>query len=148
MNAVVLDDRENVWLYSECGITSISSSEIERWWAHPDRIITVKTLDALDGVRTGRAPFQTSARSTDGKLWFASGLVLQMVDPSRSVANTVPPPVHIEEVKADRNAHLALQNLSLPALTRDLEIDYTALNLRVVIYSPVCPVEQQTQQLQ
>ena len=52
-----------------------------------------------------------------------------MVDPSRSVANTVPPPVHIEEVKADRNAHLALQNLSLPALTRDLEIDYTALSL-------------------
>jgi len=128
-NGVVLDDHGYVWLYSECGLTRISMSEIEKWWGHPDLTVMVKTLDALDGVRTGRAPFQTSARSTDGKLWFTSGLVLEMVDPSRPGTNSVTPPVHIEEVKADRNAYHELQNLRLPALTRDLEFDYTALSL-------------------
>jgi len=96
---------------------------------YPDLVVNVKTLDALDGVRPGRAPFQIAARSTDGRLWFANDLVLQMVDPGRQVINSVPPPVHIEAVKADRRAYSALQDLHLPALTRDLEFDYTALSL-------------------
>jgi len=126
---VVIDSRGYIWLYSECGLTSVAMSEIEKWWGHPDLALNVKTLDALDGVRPGRAPFQSSAKSTDGKLWFANELVLQMVDPNRLVANPVPPPVHIEGLKADRRAYSAVQNTRLPALTRDLEFDYTALSL-------------------
>jgi signal transduction histidine kinase/streptogramin lyase len=129
INGVVLDGTGYVWLYSECGLTSIAMSDLEKWWGHPGLVISAKTLDALDGVHPGRAPFQISARSTDGKLWFVNGLVLQMMDPTRKVANSVPPPVHIEVVKADRNTYSALQNLRLPALTRDLEFDYTALSL-------------------
>jgi len=129
INGVVLDGRGYVWLYSECGLTSIAMSDLERWWGHPDLVIGSKTLDALDGVRPGRAPFQISARSTDGKLWFVNGLALQMLDPTRQVTNSIPPPVHIESVKADRNTYSVLENLSLPARTRDLEFDYTALSL-------------------
>jgi signal transduction histidine kinase len=36
--------------------------------------------------------------------------------------------VHIEEIMADRRSYAAGSNLSLPSLTRDLEIDYTALS--------------------
>lgn len=128
---VVIDDKGYVWLYSECGLASIAMSEIEKWWGHSDLALSVKVLDALDGVRPGRAPFQVSAKSTDGRLWFANDLVLQMVDPNRSVANTVPPPVHIEEIQADRRAYSALQDLRFPAFTRDLEFDYTALSLQL-----------------
>src|SRR5262249_19410973 len=47
--------------------------------------------------------------------------------------NKIPPPVHIEQITADRKTYDATSaangRLSLPALTRDLVIDYTALSL-------------------
>ncbi len=128
INGVVLDGRGYAWLYSECGLTSVAMSDLEKWWTQPDLVINARTLDALDGVRPGRAPFQIAARSTDGKLWFANGLNLQMLDPASEVANPIPPPVHIESVKADRTAYSTVENLQLPALSRDLEFDYTALS--------------------
>jgi signal transduction histidine kinase len=51
-----------------------------------------------------------------------------MVDPDQLATNPIPPPVHVEDVVADRK-HYSLQGaVTLPPLTRDLEIDYTALS--------------------
>jgi signal transduction histidine kinase len=51
-----------------------------------------------------------------------------MIDPAHIGRNTVAPPVRIEGVVANR-VHYSLQNeLRLPALTRDVQIDYTALS--------------------
>ena len=51
-----------------------------------------------------------------------------MIDPDRLFRNSIPPPVHIEDVIADRKNYSFRNGLQLPALTRDLEIDYTALS--------------------
>ena len=40
----------------------------------------------------------------------------------------MPPPVHINGIVADRKGYPLQEALKLPALTRDLEIDYTALS--------------------
>jgi signal transduction histidine kinase len=88
----------------------------------------LKTFDAFDGVQPGYAPFGGAARSPDGRLWFANGVVLQMIDPDHLTANALPPPVHIEEVIADRKSYSPGKDLRLAPLTRDLEIDYTALS--------------------
>jgi signal transduction histidine kinase len=64
-------------------------------------------------------------------LWFANSAVLQMLDPAHLAANVVPPPVHVEEVIADRKSYVPRDDLRLPPLTRDIEIDYTALSFRV-----------------
>jgi signal transduction histidine kinase len=64
-------------------------------------------------------------------LWFANSGVLQMLDPAHLAANVVPPPVHVEEVVADRKSYAPRDDLRLPPLTRDIEIDYTALSFRV-----------------
>ena len=79
----------------------------------------------------GRAPFAGAARSPDGRLWFANGDVLQMIDPGHLSGNALPPPVHVEEVIADRKNYSPGKDLRLPPLTRDLEIDYTALSFVV-----------------
>ena len=42
--------------------------------------------------------------------------------------NPVPPPVHIEEIIADRQTYLPGQSLALPALTSDIQIDYAGLS--------------------
>jgi signal transduction histidine kinase len=64
-------------------------------------------------------------------LWFSNGRELQMVDPARLAQNTLPPPVHIEELVANRKRYAPANGISLPPVTRDLEIDYTGLSFTV-----------------
>jgi signal transduction histidine kinase/ligand-binding sensor domain-containing protein len=129
--ALIQDGQGALWLYTQCGLVEIAETEMQRWWAQPDIRLQLKTFDAFDGVQPGRAPFGGAARSPDGRLWFANGVVLQMIDPDRLNGNALPPPVHVEEVVADRENYSLNRELRLPPLTRDLEIDYTALSFVV-----------------
>jgi signal transduction histidine kinase/ligand-binding sensor domain-containing protein len=132
LNAFLTDASGNLWLDSPCGVIEIADAEMQKWWQRPDTAITVRTFDTLDGVKPGPAgPFPAAGKSPDGRLWFGHGDVLQVIDPAHLATNAVPPPVHIEEVIADRKTYAPLEGLSIPPLTRDLQIDYTALSLAV-----------------
>jgi signal transduction histidine kinase len=52
-----------------------------------------------------------------------------VVDPQHLAFNNIPPPVHIEQLIADRTTYDTSSPVSLPPLVRELEIDYTALSL-------------------
>jgi len=54
---------------------------------------------------------------------------VSVIDPRHLAFNKLPPPVHIEQITADRKTYEASSNLRLPPLVRDLEIDYAALSL-------------------
>ncbi|HWN44656.1 MAG TPA: two-component regulator propeller domain-containing protein [Thermoanaerobaculia bacterium] len=121
----------SLWLKATCGLVRIPAGELGAWTRQPGRRVRVRVLDALDGAQTGLSPFMPrSARSPDGRLWFAiEGGGLQVVDPGKIAGNRIPPPVQILRVVADRKSHEPKAGLRLPPLTRDLEIDYTALSL-------------------
>jgi signal transduction histidine kinase/ligand-binding sensor domain-containing protein len=132
INTIVADDRGSLWLDAACGYIAIARSELESWWQQPERQVKALLLDAFDGAQPGITHFRpTASRSVDGKLWFANQTILQEIDPSRLYHNDVAPPVHIEQVVADHKAYAVKGDLQLPALTRDLEIDYTALSLTI-----------------
>ena len=127
--ALVQDNQRSLWLDSKCGLIEINRSQLETWWNHPDSHVTFKIFDAFDGVQAGLTPLKPQAtKSSDGRLWFVNGRILQMVDPDHLRANPVPPPVQVEAVLADRSSYTPHAGLRLPARTRDLEIDYTALS--------------------
>jgi signal transduction histidine kinase/ligand-binding sensor domain-containing protein len=128
INSLIEDNQRNLWLSSECGLIEIPNTELQKWWQNPDTIVRFDILNSLDGFRPDQVPFEGAARSPDGRLWFANMAVLQMIDPSHMSRNPLPPPVHIEEVIADRKSYSPGGNLRLPPITRDLEIDYTALS--------------------
>jgi ligand-binding sensor domain-containing protein len=129
--ALIEDNQRALWLYTQCGLVEIAGTELQRWWGQPDITVQLKTFDAFDGAQPGRAPFAGAARSPDGRLWFANGVVLQMIDPGHLTGNALAPPVYVEEVIADRKNYSPRKDLRLPPLTRDLEIDYTALSFVV-----------------
>jgi signal transduction histidine kinase/ligand-binding sensor domain-containing protein len=133
INSIVRDDRGSLWLQSPCGLDSIAAAELARWEENPGVHISVRNFGILDGALPGgQVPFSPKAvKSTDGRLWFVNERVLQVVDPAHLHLNETRPPVQIETVIADRKANGPQQNLRLPALTRDIEIDYTALSLSV-----------------
>ncbi len=141
------DDARSFWLYTDCGLVRIARSEVEAWSAAADKdrasghgdaapAVHPTLFDVSDGVRThtGAGGFTPLvARAADGRLWFLPWDGVSVVDPRHLPFNTLPPPLHIEQVIADRKAYEASsagsRPLSLPALIRDLQIDYTALSL-------------------
>jgi PAS domain S-box-containing protein len=130
--AMVTDKHSDLWLYAECGLIKIKSDDLQRWREHPEQKVISDLFDAFDGAQPYLPPFSPVAtRSTDGRLWFANDTVAQMIDPDGQLRNPIPPPVHIEDVIADRKTYSPQNGVHLPALTRDLEIDYTALSFVV-----------------
>jgi signal transduction histidine kinase len=130
--SLVEDASRAIWLYSQCGLIKIERAELDRWWDHPNETVKVDLLDAFDGVEPGLTSLKPqSTRTPDGRLWFANVHVVQMLDPQNLTANRRSPPVHIQEVVADRKSYSAREGLRLPPLTRDLEINYSALSFVV-----------------
>ena len=58
-----------------------------------------------------------------------NGDTLSFIDPSHIAINTLPPPVHIEQITADGKRYDPTPGLRLPPLVRDLTFDFMALNL-------------------
>src|SRR6266699_793115 len=139
---VIEDDARSFWLYMACGLVRIPRTELEAWAAAVDkdkdakRTIQATRFDSSDGVRSlaivgGYRPLV--AKSPDGKFWFTGFDGVRVVDPRHLPFNPLPPPVHIEQVIADRKTYDVAtatdKHMRLPPLIRDLEIDYTALSL-------------------
>ena len=129
-NSVIsfMEDKENRWwLHTGCGVVEVPDSELERWWANPETIVQIRVYDVLDGARpTGWPSFNSSAYSGDGRVWFATGFVVEMVDPSRLSHDALPARPYIESMTIDRKEFQASENLKLSPHPRDLQIDYTS----------------------
>jgi signal transduction histidine kinase/ligand-binding sensor domain-containing protein len=126
VNGLISDNQGDLWLYAACGLIEIASDEVQRWWQEPEGKLKVKVFDALDGVQPGVSHFSGSSKEPNGRLWFANNSVAQTIDPAHIAANPIPPQVHINGIVADRMRYHMEDSIKLPALTRDLEIDYTA----------------------
>jgi signal transduction histidine kinase/ligand-binding sensor domain-containing protein len=127
------DDDRAFWLDMACGLVRIARPEMDAWAVDPKRTIQTTVFDSSDGVRNHASGYSgyspRLAKAADGKLWFVAGDGVSVIDPHHIPVNKLPPPVHIEQITADRKTQDATSNLRLPPLIRDLEIDYTALSL-------------------
>jgi signal transduction histidine kinase/ligand-binding sensor domain-containing protein len=123
-----IEDKENRWwLHTRCGIVQFPDSELERWWANPEAVIKIRVYDVLDGARpTGGPSFNPAARSSDGRVWFATGFAVEMADPPMLSQKALPAVTYVESVTVDRKVLAATANLKLAAHPRDLQIDYTS----------------------
>jgi len=133
------DDDRSLWLYTACGLVRITRSELDAWIADPKHRVQSTVWDAAEGVLLRQASPSwfgpPVARATGGTLWFHTGEGLQVIDPRHVAFNKLPPPVHIEKIVADHKMYwqnlpgATASNVRLPARTRDLQIDYSALSL-------------------
>jgi signal transduction histidine kinase/ligand-binding sensor domain-containing protein len=131
------DDDHSFWLSMACGLVRIAQPELDAWVAGSKQTIQTTVFDSSDGVRSlafGAGSSPQVAKSADGRIWFLPLDGVSVIDPRHIPINKLPPPVHIEQITADRKPRwqnlsgAAASNLRLPALSRDLEIDYTALS--------------------
>jgi signal transduction histidine kinase/ligand-binding sensor domain-containing protein len=131
VTAALVDNSGSLWLDAKCGYLQIPSADLAHWTVDPEAQVTVTTLGALDGADPGWNGDRiqpSAAKSHDGRLWFVGLSSLQMIDPSRSYNNPLPPPVHVEGLVADGKSYSPASPITLAPLTRDIHIDYTALS--------------------
>ncbi len=119
------------WLYTRCGVVEFSNSELQRWWNNPDTLVQNHVYDSFDGAQPNIGSFNQAAYAPDGRVWFASGVVVQMVDPSRLSKEVLPAQAYIESLVADRKEFNTRSNLKLPPNPRDVQIDYTSPTLSI-----------------
>jgi len=122
----VEDKEKRWWLYTDCGVVELADSELQRWWSDPGAVVQTRLYDRLDGAQPNAAYFNSAAYSADGRVWFANGQVVQMVDPSALSRKAPAAAVYIESVTVDRRELAATENLALAPRPRDLQIDYTS----------------------
>ena len=127
-------DDHTLWLYMPCGLVRIAREELAGWVSDSRHHVLTTTLDDANGVRSvgsfgGYGPHVTT--SPDGKLWFLPWDGISVVDPHHLPSNTIPPPVHIEQVTGDGKTYSPSSALRLPPRLHDLTIDYSALSLSV-----------------
>ncbi len=132
----IRDADRSLWLLMPCGLARIGPDDLAAWVADPRRVVTRTVFDSADGVRSQSVAIgfnPPAARLPDGRLWFASPNGVGVVDPHHLPGNALPPPVHVEQIVADRRiydaAALASGAVQLPPRVHDLQIDYTALSL-------------------
>jgi ligand-binding sensor domain-containing protein len=131
--SAIKDDNGALWLYARCGLLQIDASQVAKWEGSPGSPISARVFDAHDGAfpSTQSQRQHISSKAPDGRLWFTNGTLAQVVDPKHLTRNEVMPPVVIEDLIADRKMLSAQAEMGVPALTRDLQIDYTALSFSV-----------------
>jgi PAS domain S-box-containing protein len=127
------DDDRALWMYTACGLVRVTRKELDAWIADPTHRVETNAWGATDGVTlraVSPAYFNPPvAKAADGKIWFVSGGGVQVVDPDHLPFNTIPPPVYIERVVADRKPYSFANGLRLPPLVRDVTVEFTALSL-------------------
>src|SRR5262249_35792244 len=140
------DDAHAVWLQTPCGLARIERAEIDARVAAldanndasdgPRAPLPATLFQTLDGAATRSTPgnyHPLVTKASDGTLWFAPFDGVSFLDPRHVPFNALKPPVHVEQMTADRHVYDiapgASATLALPPLVRDLRIDYTALSL-------------------
>lgn len=127
--SVVRDTNQSAWLLLDCGILQITAADLEAWLAHPEGRIRSRLLDASDGFQPGASgSLPRAALAPDGRLWFGTDKIVQVIDPAAPRTLRKPVPVQIDEFLADRKAYRPGAALTLPPHTRDIEIRYAAFS--------------------
>ena len=138
------------WFSSHQGIFRVSKRELNRFADGATERIQCIAYGRSDGLpvlefKGGYQP--AGCRTRDGRLWFPTSLGLVVVDPADVSTNSVPPPIHIEEVLVDgkgiaaeewqtgprswRRAGTESRSpfvLEIPSGRRRIEIHYTGLS--------------------
>jgi signal transduction histidine kinase/ligand-binding sensor domain-containing protein len=126
----------DLWLNGFSGITHVAAADLQRWLRDPGFAVSAERFDERDGLRglSGeKLPEPSIAEASDGRLWFATTKGIAWLDPAALAQNRnrLAPTVVISALISNSKSYAGSNRLILPALTENLEIDYTALSLAI-----------------
>jgi signal transduction histidine kinase/ligand-binding sensor domain-containing protein len=135
VTGIVAPANDGIWLSAAPGIVHIPEGEVQRATKDPTYRVNYEVFDLVsdlpEQLQRGGVYSSGAIEGTDGLLWFATQGGVARIDRSVVYRNPVPPPVSIRSVVADEKSYSVFARAALPALTKNLRIDYTALSLSI-----------------
>ncbi|MGA3007691.1 MAG: response regulator, partial [Opitutaceae bacterium] len=131
VSAIEEDEQGWLWLGGSSGIMRVKRDELlatfcQKGPAPKVYLIGSGDSEHLTSVWSGGQPAVWKAKG--GTLLFATYRGMFAVNPRAVSINKIVPPVHIEKVSLDRRVANAEDKMTVPAGTREISIEYTALS--------------------
>jgi signal transduction histidine kinase/ligand-binding sensor domain-containing protein len=124
---VIPGNGDSLWLHASRAMAIMERGEFEKALTNPGYRPKLESY----GMREGIPGIPEMSVKSGDRIWFYTQHGLGYLDLVPHVKNPLPPPVQIEGVTADGKSLPATQELQVPKLTNDLEIDYTALSFTI-----------------
>jgi ligand-binding sensor domain-containing protein/uncharacterized membrane protein YphA (DoxX/SURF4 family) len=128
---VIEDDLDYLWLRTTCGLIRIERAHLVTAMASGGAEIRYELFGPSDGFQPAtlhRGSTPRVAKTSDGRLWFVATDGLAVVNPRHISRNTLPPPVHIEQIAVNGKRIDPGRTASLPPTLVRMQLDYTALS--------------------
>jgi diguanylate cyclase (GGDEF)-like protein len=122
----------DLWLTSNRGLYRVAREQVLAAMKKNAHDLSGTVYGTTDGMPSAEcnAAFPAAIRARDGRLWIATARGVAVIDPLARGRNTMPPPVHVEEVLVDGSPATVNGILRVPPGAQRLELRYTALGLR------------------
>jgi PAS domain S-box-containing protein len=127
----VEDDRGNLWMSCSTGVFRVNKQQLNEFADGRLQSFTSVVYGLEHGISSTVANISTHPggfKTSDGRVWFGTIGGLTVVDPKMLTTNSLPPPVHIEEVRVDQHAFDLHQQIEAPAGRGDIFVRYTGLS--------------------
>ena len=129
VSGIVETAQGDLWLNSPEGVYRITASQIEVLMHTPGYRPSYELFtqdDGINGQPKSIRPGPTMVESADGRIWVATKQALAWIDPSHIRDNKIAPTITVSGFTADGKAWPLSSIPTLPPLTGNLRIDYTA----------------------
>lgn len=128
VTGIVFSEFGDLWVHTLDGVfqlpvKDVRQAEIDS--SYPMHFRKFGTLDGLPGSPALQFPLPSVAKSTDGRLWFATSNGVVWLDPAQLISNPLPPQVIIDSVEADGKAYKSEGDLALPVHTENIRIAFS-----------------------
>jgi ligand-binding sensor domain-containing protein/signal transduction histidine kinase len=128
---ILTDSGDRIWLGYSTGVAWLTRAELDKAARDSSYRVAFQFLDEADGLKGNpdRRWQSAAVRARDRSLWFRTSEGVAIIDSEHMARNLVAPPVQIERMVADAAGVDIMRPVRLRPLTRNVEIDYTALSL-------------------
>jgi signal transduction histidine kinase len=130
INAIVPDDRGSLWVDSGRGYFSVTRDSLNAFADGKTNRVQCTGYDGPDAVKSSDKNQQQASgcKTPDGRIWFPTAQGVVMINPTNLTLNPVPPPVHVQSVRANGHEVKALGKAVMPPGKGELEFHYAGLS--------------------
>jgi PAS domain S-box-containing protein len=130
IRAIVPDDRGDMWLYSSRGFLRVSRRSLDDFADGKTNRVECVVYAGLESVKSIETAYvePDGCKTADGRIWFPTPPGAVMIDPSHIPTDTVPPPVHIDQVRVNGTEQMGPAAAPARPGRGELVVQYTALS--------------------
>ena len=136
ISGIVETETGDLWMNGFSGINHVSAGAVKEYLRNPQSLVPAEHFDSQDGLpglSAERFPVPSMVETNDKRLWFATTKGIAWLDPKEMERqrNLIPSPVYVKAIVVNGASYAPVSGLRLPKRTESVEIDYTAVSLKI-----------------